>query len=293
MKGLVRTLFVSSLLLFGAFTASPAAADDPPAPLQLGLGDSWAFGFGDTPGEGGYVTDLNQVLKEDFNCSGERTEKGKAGCPQLQLLNLAQPGATTRSMINNQLLPQEGAIRAIPLLESRNQNSNPRDDVEVTTVHTGGNDVFIPIIVACGGGFNSTCVATINRELGDYRLDLTEALDMLRGAAGSEAIVIGTYDNPFRFTPCTLVSGISGAATLADIVLEGAPAFGVPLGLHDIMRAVAAAKQVQVADVYGDLNSPGDWLSSQVPTDCLHPTDSGYDKVAIAFEQVLGVGQSG
>jgi hypothetical protein len=55
MKGLVRGLLISALL-FGA-AVTPAAAKQPAdpsvAPLQLSLGDSWAFGFGDTTGEGG------------------------------------------------------------------------------------------------------------------------------------------------------------------------------------------------------------------------------------------------
>jgi lysophospholipase L1-like esterase len=291
MKGLVRTLFVSALLLFGAATASPAAADNPPttsgAPLYLALGDSWAFGFGATvPSEGGYVPQLHRALQQGpYDCLPTAEEQAADRCKQLQLLNIAEGGETTPSMIVEQF-PE-----AIPLLEARNGNLNPRDDVEVTTLHIGGNDVFIPIIGACQGEF-SKCVAAINFELGEYRTDLNNALSTLREAAGDQAaIVIGTYDNPFRFTRCTLVSGISGVDVLADIVLEGAPAFGVPLGLHDIMRTVSANPEIQaqVADVYLKLNSPDDWLSSQDPRDCLHPTDSGYDKVTAAFVETLGL----
>jgi hypothetical protein len=304
MKGLVRTLFVSALLLFGAFTAAPAAAEDPPAPLQLGLGDSWAFGFGDTQGEGGYVTDVHEALKEDFNCPAaappgsapQWSDQAPArGCPQLELINLARGGATTPSMIANQF-PQ-----AIPLLESRNQNLDPRDDVEVTTLHIGGNDVTNPIIGACLFGLGP-CAQTIQSELAAYRsdptgldLDLDRALSDLREAAGRKArIVIGTYDNPIP--TCFLAQLFPGEAVpLADLVLEGGSlvlrgeTLVVPQGLHDIMRDVGADYGVEVAEVYGDL-SAGDWLGGN---DCLHPDDSGYDKVATAFEEVLGVGQSG
>jgi hypothetical protein len=51
MKGLRATLFISMLLLLGAVIAAPAVADAPPTPVepvQLALGDSWAFGFGAT-----------------------------------------------------------------------------------------------------------------------------------------------------------------------------------------------------------------------------------------------------
>jgi lysophospholipase L1-like esterase len=295
MKGLVGTLFVSALLL-GAITAGPAAAD-PAAPLQLGLGDSWAAGFGDNPGEGGYVTDLHEALQQDYNCPAASAQGSAprwsdrapaSGCPRLGLLNLAQGGATTPSMIQNQF-PQ-----ALPLLQSRNGNRDPRDDVEVTTLHIGGNDVTNPIIGACLFGL-APCAATIQAELGAYRVDLDNALSALREAAGRKArIVIGTYDNPIA--TCFLAQLFPGEAVpLADLVLEGGTfvlrgqTLVVPQGLHDIMRDVGADYGVEVAEVYGDL-SVGDWLGGN---DCLHPDDSGYDKVAVAFEQVLGVDQAG
>jgi lysophospholipase L1-like esterase len=239
------------------------------------------------------VPDLYETLKEDFKCSGAGSKQADAGCPQLELINLAQGGATTPSMISNQLLPQEGAI---PLLESRNQNLNPRDDVEVTTIHIGGNDVTNPILGACL--FASTqvnCAPTIQNELAAYRNDLDRALSMLREAAGEEAkIVIGTYDNPIP--TCFLAQRFPGEAVpLADLILEGGSfvlrgeILVVPKGLHDIMRDVGEDYGVEVAEVYGDL-APEDWLGG---TDCLHPDDSGYDKVAKAFEEVLGVGQPG
>jgi lysophospholipase L1-like esterase len=254
------------------------------APLQLGLGDSWAWGFGasDRSTEG-YVPQLHEVLRERFNCSGAGPDQAHAGCPHLGLLNLAIPGATTKerppSLIGNQF-PQ-----AIPLLESRNLNGNPRDDVEVTTLHTGGNDIFQPIIAACGGGFSPTCQQTIAFEFGQYQADLTEALSTLRSAAGDATIVIGTYDNPFRYTPCTSLSGIPGIDLFGQVVLEGDPL--LPFGLHDIMRTVAANYGVKVADVHNDLNDPPDWLSFTNAADCLHPSDSGYDKVTDAFVEAV------
>jgi hypothetical protein len=299
MKGLVRTLFVSTVLLLGAVTASPAAADDtattPGAPVQLALGDSWAFGFGGNPDPtatdpyvDGYVPQLYRTLQEDYDCLPAHTEAD--GCKQLQLLNLAQGGAVTAPQPespNRPSLTEDQFPDALPLLESRNGDGNPRNDVEVTTVHTGGNDVFGPIINACLGPSPGTCLPTVRGELRQYRIDLTEALSTLRGAAGDETIVIGTYDNSFRDqspTTCSL-AGNSLVIALGNLVLEGVPGFFQ--GMHDIMRSVGAQYQVQVAEVFGDLTEPADWF------DCLHPTDSGYDKVTDAFEEVLGVGQSG
>jgi lysophospholipase L1-like esterase len=280
MKGLVRSLLILVLLLFGAVTAAPAAAQDAPttpvAPLQLSLGDSWAFGFGASmPSVEGYVPQLNEALQEDFNCSGAGPEESQAGCPQLELRNLAVGGATTPSMIAGQF-PQ-----AIPLLESRNGNLNPRDDVELVTLHIGGNDVTNPIIAACLGGLTPSCLQVIQTEFAAYESDLDAALSTLREAAGADApIVIGTYDNPIA--TCFLAA-FPGAVQLGAVVLEGGP--GVPQGLHDIIREVAARYDIQVAEVFGDLG-PQDWVGG---SDCLHPDDSGYDKVTVAFLEVLGL----
>ena len=263
---------LSIMLLAGAVAASPAAASKP---VQLSLGDSWAFGFGATvPSEGGYVPQLHQVLEQQYDCSPSDNPKPEQGCNQLELVNIAVGGATTPSMIANQL------PTAIPLLEERNGNDNPRDNVEVVTVSIGGNDVTNPIIAACLGGLTASCISTISSEYADYTIDLDTALSALREAAGPDArIVINTYDN--GIAQCVL-GGVPGAVQLADIVLEGLPPF-VPLGLHDIMRDVGADYGVEVAEVYGDL-SPGDWVGGN---DCLHPNDTGYDKVTDAFLEVL------
>jgi hypothetical protein len=234
------------------------------------------------------VPDLWEALKADFNCpaaslsgSGPQwSDKAPArGCPELELVNLGEGGETTPSMIEEQFPV------AIPLLEARNLNRNPRDDVEVTTVHIGGNDVFGPIIGACLGPSPGTCLGTIQDEFSHYQTDLNNALSMLREAAGDKAkIVIGTYDNPFRDQSpltCLDLAGNPAVISLGNLALEGGP--GVPQGLHDIMRSVAADHGIEVAEVFGDLDKPEDWF------DCLHPTDLGYDKVTDAFDEALGL----
>ena len=121
---------------------------------------------------------------------------------------------------------------------------------------------------------------TISSEFAAYTSDLDSALSALREAAGPDArIVINTYDN--GIAQCVL-GGVPGAVQLANIVLEGLPPF-VPLGLHDIMRDVGADYDVEVAEVFGDL-APSDWVGG---SDCLHPNDTGYDKVTDAFLEVL------
>jgi lysophospholipase L1-like esterase len=282
MKGRVRILLVTAVSLVLAallVTASPAAAKDHPAkrPLQLGLGDSWAFGFGAAvPSEGGYVPQLNEAIRDRGKCPPTvGSTKPRGGCRHLGLLNLAVGGATTPSMVAGQF------PLALPLLEERNGNRKKRDDVRLTTLHIGGNDVTNPIIAACLGGPTPACLATIQAEFAAYESDLDPALATLREAAGRRApIMIGTYDNPIA--TCFL-AGVPGAVQLGALVLEGGP--GVPRGLHDIMREVAARYDIQVAEVFGDL-APEDWVGG---ADCLHPDDSGYDKVTDAFLEALGL----
>jgi lysophospholipase L1-like esterase len=272
MKHCLRVAMLGATLLLLLFAnAAPASAANP---VQLALGDSWAFGFGATvPSQGGYVPRLYTALKGGFDCSPSPNPKDK-GCKKLELINIAVGGATTPTLIANQLPTAEALLRA------RNGNNNPRDNVEVVTVSIGGNDVTGPIIAACIQAPGSpSCLATIQSEFAAYRSDLTVALSRLRAAAGPDArIVIGTYDNPI---PTCFLGQVPGAGALAAVVLEGGP--GVPQGLHDIIRDVAAQYGVEVAEVYGDL-APQDWLGGQ---DCLHPKDSGYAKVAAAFEDVL------
>jgi hypothetical protein len=132
------------------------------------------------PGEGGYVAQLHEALLQRYDCLPARAERPRGHCRQLQLVSLARGGATTPTLIENQL------PGAIALLESRNADKNPRNDVEVVTLHIGGNDVTNPIIGACLGGPTMACLETIQSEFATYRGDLETALASLRGAAGED-----------------------------------------------------------------------------------------------------------
>jgi len=288
MQAFTRWIALTAItVLLGSVSAASAAAQESElvadAPVQLALGDSWAAGARATDPSEGYVPQLNEALKEQYNCSGAGAAQARAGCKHLQLVNLAVGGATTPTLIANQLPFAE------ELLESRNDDGKPRNDVEVTTVHIGGNDVTNPIINACLINRTLNCQGTIETELAAYRSDLDQALSRLRAAAGEEArIVIGTYDNPIA--TCFLAQLFPGEAVpLADVILEGGSlalsdeSLAVEQGLHDIMREVGGDNGVEVAEVYGDLG-PQDWFGG---TDCLHPDDSGYDKVTDAFLEVL------
>ncbi len=64
-------------------------------------------------------------------------------------------------------------------------------------------------------------------------------------------------------------------------MLEGGN--GLPGGLNDIIRAVAAATGVTVVET-GGLLGADDFVGG---TDCLHPDDSGHRKIARAFQRAL------
>jgi lysophospholipase L1-like esterase len=97
--------------------------------------------------------------------------------------------------------------------------------------------------------------------------------------------VIGTYDNPIDSPSCPL-HNVEGAVQLGALVLEGS-ALGP--GVNDIIRSVAASHGAYVADVFGDFDDANDWFRNPRTgvADCLHPDDSGYDKVTEAFVEVL------
>jgi lysophospholipase L1-like esterase len=262
-------LILTLAALVVAMVAAPAVArpaTPPGLPVQLSLGDSWGSGVGAPTGEG-YVDQLHDLLRTGFDCSPAASPNARGGCAQLQLVNLSQGGATTTSLIAQQL------DAATSLLEQRNQDRNPRNDVEVVTLHIGGNDVTNPIIQACVLG-QGDCQATIAASFQAYAVDLDHILAALREAAGPDTpIVLGTYDNPIP--TCQLSSptnDVLGAQVLAE--------------LHALMAAVAAPYDVTIADVSGQLEAD-DWVGGQ---DCLHPVASGYTKVADAFVDALDLG---
>ena len=109
------------------------------------------------------------------------------------------------------------------------------------------------------------------------RTDLDAVLTQLRAAAPKTRIVIGTYDNPYR--SCNLALGRPETEALVAGYLEGGGGFAK--GLNDVIREVAAAHEVAVAELYGAL-APEDWAA-----DCDMPSASGHDKLAEAFAEVI------
>ena len=247
-------------------TAAGAAAPLPAT--YLALGDSLPAGVGAAPDGPGYVPLLAAQLADRSCGVGEAL-----GC-RLELDNRARSGATTVSLIAEQL------PGAVALLEQRNGNATPVDDVRLVTVTVGGNDVFTPVIAACGGGLTASCQATVARQLGQVSVGYATALGQLRAAAGpSTTIAVTTYYNPLPACP------LAHLARLADLVLEG----GGPLsaGLNDVIRQRAAAYGAVVVETAPVVDL------TEVRPDCLHPNAEGHADIAEAIaaavsESVVG-----
>ena len=255
----------TSAALFG--NSLPALAAGPPhGPLYLALGDSQAFGFEAHPDEKlGYAAVLSRWLH------GSDCRDGlPGGCPNLEFINLAVPGATSASLIAEQLQP------AVTIISERNNDEDPGNDVVLITITIGGNDITNPVFSNCSQGPTPACAEAIQTAFTTYAGNLIQILGTLRAAAGDETqIIISTYDNPLAACFRAPIAG------LGDLVLEGGP--GLPVGFNDIIRSVAAAFDIDVADIFGQL-SVDDWIGGN---DCTHPDTSGYHKMAEIFRSVV------
>lgn len=262
-----RTLLIlaMSVLVIGSM-ALPASASAPEGSAVLAVGDSVSAGTGSSnPDALGYVPRFHRMLKS-VDCN----DFGAEACPHLELVSFAKGGATSGTLIAEQLTP------AVTEIVTRASDADPNNDVEYIAITIGGNDVFRPVLEACAGGVTPGCVNTIQTRFANYQANLAVILGTLRAAAPNAEIAVMTYYNPLvscEFAPL---------APLGDIVLEG----GGPLpgGLNDIIRGVAAATAVTVVETYGLLEA-NDYVGG---TDCLHPDNSGHKKIARAFARSIG-----
>jgi lysophospholipase L1-like esterase len=266
---LLLTLLVAGPASAGPATDQPAAPSRPRGPVYLALGDSVAFGIGASdPAVTGYVPRLHGVLREELRCWP------RPDCPRLALDNLAVPGATTTSLIADQLTP------AVAQLRARNWDLDPFNDVKVVTIDIGGNDAFAAV-PSCLDPTTAQCKAAVDTQLSTFETNFPVILRRLRIAAGPFArVVTMTYYNPLP--SCRLAP----LASLGEAVLEGATPL-VERGLNDLIRSISATYHVRVAETYGQLG-PDDLVGG---ADCLHPNDAGHQVIADRFATTLGLGR--
>jgi lysophospholipase L1-like esterase len=264
MRRIIITMAVA--LLAVASIASPAMADEPDGPVHIALGDSVAAGEGANNARTAYVARLNRYL-HSVDC----TDGAPEACPHLQLSDYSVGGAKSSDLIADQL------PAAVAEIVARQTDGDPGNNVEFITVTIGGNDLFQPVIAACGGGVTPGCVGTITNLFNTYGANLGLILGTLRAVAPDAEIAVMTYYNPLG--SCYL----SPLSPLADNVLEGGG--GLPFGLNDIIRDVATnhVGGVTVVETFGLLNAD-DFVGGD---DCLHPDNSGHRKIARAFWRAM------
>ena len=308
MERSLRIVAALALLVVGVGTpAARAAAPDsttvPGLPVYLALGDSVANGQQSAPltddywttvagwRANGYVAQFDDSLKTDLDCLPAASANAADGCRQLQLVNLsrsgvpamdgqpAKPGVTTGILIQEQL-PD-----ATALLQARNHDKNPRNDVEVVTLDVGGNDIFGPVTSACLAPVPSGCTTAIGTAFGGFATNYAHILAALRQAAGPDTpIVTMTYYNPLPY--CFIGQANPAAKVFGDWVLQGGSLPGVgtlPVGFNGLIRSISQQYGAVTADTFGHLGA-GDFVGG---SDCLHPNKAGHTKIAAVFAAAL------
>ncbi len=193
-------------------------------------------------------------------------------------LGVGGPGAPAGGETTGTMIAGGQLDAAVAELTTRNGNARPVDDVRVVTLDIGRNDMFA-VVPVCSGGPTPDCATAIGSALATFSANFDVILGELRSAAGpNTTIVVMTYYNPLVNPGCPLNS----LAYLGDVILEGDALLGLPVGLNDQIRAIAASHDAKVAETFDALGA------TDVQPDCRHANDDGYgviaDEFIVAFE---------
>lgn len=289
MTGLVAVLLV--LVGSSAVAGPPGGPPHRGHPVHVVLGDSLPAGQQSVPPAvdfpttaalwkaSGFVAQYHRVLRHELDCSPGR---GRT-CHALELVNLSRtgiPGVAAGVTTATVLQPGDQLDQAVALIEVRNANRSPRDDVEVVTVSVGGNDLYGPAVRACVPPTGS-CVPALQETFAGFEARYHQILATLRAAAGPETTILAmTYYNPLPY--CALgAADPATARVLGDFILEGGDIGlgAMPLGFNDRLRQVADRYDAVVVDTFGSLGD-GDFVGG---TDCVHPDGDGHRALAKVF----------
>lgn len=299
MKRWTTGLVVAVLVLGGGSSAVASPPGGPPHrghPVHVVIGDSLPAGQQSVPPAvdfpttaalwkaSGFVAQYHQVLRRELACSPGRPHRhpGKS-CHALQLVNLSRtgiPGVAAGVTTATVLQAGDQVDQAVALIEERNSNRSPRDDVEVVTVSIGGNDLYGPAVAACVPPTRA-CLPALEATFTGFEGRYDQILAALREAAGPGTVILAmTYYNPLPF--CALGAANPAAArALGDFILEGGDIGlgAMPLGFNDRLRQVADRYGAIVVDTFGTLGD-GDFVGG---ADCVHPDGDGHRALAEVY----------
>ncbi|MDF3835134.1 DUF2891 family protein [Cupriavidus basilensis] len=241
-------------------------------PLQLALGDAWAFGGNGKLPDGSSYVDLLKIELEGMNSK------------KIRSINISKydgypTNPATLSNLVDKRLPY-----ALELISTwQRENSIDIRNPLLITLHTGFDVKFITPSTAQNEANRMVLLQDQNAKMAaanDWaivRANLNTVLSNLKAAAPKTKIIVGTYDNSYR--DCPLAVGRAATHKTVSEYLEGSIA-GTK-GLNDVIREVAKSNNVAVAEIYGKLGS-GDWAP-----DCRTPNAQGQAKIATAFKSMM------
>ena len=254
-----KTFFglVALIMLAAVFASAAAAQPAQSRPAYLAVGDSLAVGVGATTPDQGHVIRFYNYLRQNPQWQNRNPEG----------LSVAVSGETSTSM-----LAPGGQLDRAKVELARNQDADPRNNVEVITVNIGGNDIrtlLVPGQPCAQSAQSAECIGAFTTMVTNYAKNLTVIMGTLRTIAGPNAVIITmTQYNPF-----------SGTGAALDVA--GDIAFGQYNGA---IKTVVANPSVnaQVADVFPLFKGKGPQLT-HILTQDIHPNDSGYAVIFQAF----------
>jgi lysophospholipase L1-like esterase len=249
------------LALLAAVGISAARADQQEYPGYLALGDSLAFGVGAAnPAAEGYVGLTHFALSEE----------GGAYEGELDLINVAEPGATSED-----LLEPEGQLeRALAEIDARESDNIPDNDIALISIDVGGNDLLqladpdSPCVADTG---SPGCREAINGMLAGLRSNLAEILLALREAAPNARIFAVNLYNPYSGTGDV-------RELLANVAVQQ---------VNGVINATASdpAYDVELVPVFELFMGRGDqWIAS----DGIHPNNDGHRVMSEALLASIG-----
>jgi lysophospholipase L1-like esterase len=174
------------------------------------------------------------------------------------------------------------------VIEERNGDSDPGNDVTLVTLEIGGNDlldVYFELVVpgTCPnveeGLAKPVCVNAVREAFDAYSPNLRGVLAALREADPDLRILLLTLYNPFSGSTVTAFEPIG------ELALEGMAETPFPEGMNDLIRAEGEAAGATIVDIYPLFAGKA---QEYISLDIIHPNDAGYRVMADAVLAAVG-----